>query len=79
MSDTLRTNAEAFNIAGRGVWVYLPNGDYTKASFARQLERENAALRSLLREAILDHVDPYDLPEGDHFIARAKAALGDTQ
>lgn len=40
-----------------------------------RLERENAVLRSLLREAITEHVDPYQLPEGDHYIARVKAAL----
>lgn len=39
-------------------------------------QKENAALRSLLREAITEHVDPYDLPEGDQYIARAKAVLG---
>lgn len=42
-----------------------------------QLERENAALRSLLREAITDYVSPYDLPEGVGYIARVKAALGE--
>lgn len=41
--------------------------------------KENAVLRSLLRIAITDHVDPYDLPEGDHYIARVKAALGEGQ
>lgn len=44
-----------------------------------RLERENAALRSLLREAIRDHVDPYDLPESDDYIARVKTALGEGQ
>ncbi len=43
----------------------------------QQLETENAALRSLLREAIREHVDPYDLPEGDAYIARVEAALGE--
>lgn len=42
----------------------------------QQLETENAELRSLLREAITEHVDPYDLPEGDDYIARVRAALG---
>ena len=41
-----------------------------------QLKDENATLRSLLRGAITEHVDPYDLPEGDHYIARAKTVLG---
>lgn len=45
----------------------------------QQLERENAVLRSLLREAIREHVDPYDLPEGDHYIARVEAALGEAK
>lgn len=44
-----------------------------------ELERENAALRSLLREAIREHVDPYDLPEGDAYIARVEAALGEAK
>ena len=43
------------------------------------LERENAALRSLLREAITDYVSPYDLPEGADYIERAKAALGEAK
>jgi hypothetical protein len=42
-------------------------------------QKENAALRSLLREAIRDHVDPYDLPESDDYIARVKTALGEGQ
>lgn len=44
-----------------------------------QLEHENAVLRSLLREAIREHVDPYDLPEGDAYIARVETALGETK
>lgn len=44
-----------------------------------QLERENAVLRSLLREAIQEHVDPYNLPEGDAYIARVKTALGEAK
>lgn len=42
-----------------------------------QLERENAALRSLVREAMTDHVDFYDLDKAEDFIARARAALGE--
>ena len=66
MSDTPRTDALAQEWDGnvKNLWLEL-----------RELERENAALRSLLREAIREHVDPYDLPEGDHYIARVKAAL----
>ena len=44
----------------------------------RQVRAENAALRSLLREAITDHVSPYDLPESEDYIARVKTALGET-
>ena len=54
---------------------FVPDGVWVK--HARGLERENAALRSLLREAIREHVDPYDLPEGDDYIARVKIALGE--
>lgn len=42
-----------------------------------ELERENAELRSLLNEAITDHVGRYDLPESEDFIERVKAALGE--
>lgn len=42
-------------------------------------QKENKVLRSLLREAITEHVDPYDLPEGDDYIARVKTALGEGQ
>lgn len=42
-------------------------------------QKENRVLRSLLREAIREHVDPYDLPEGDDYIARVKTALGEGQ
>lgn len=39
-------------------------------------DAELAALRSFLREAITDHVSPYDLPESEDYIARVRAALG---
>lgn len=44
-----------------------------------ELERENAALRSLLREAITDYVDPYDLPETEDYVLRVKAALAEAK
>ena len=39
-----------------------------------RLEVENAALSSLLREAV-ELIDPYDLPEGSAVVERVKAAL----
>ena len=42
------------------------------------LERENAALRSLLREA-LDCIDQYDYEEAFDMVQRIKAALRETQ
>jgi hypothetical protein len=74
VSDTPRTDGRAYThprIDGELMYVL--------ADFARELERENAALRSLLREAIREHVDPYDLPEGDAYIARVEAALGEAK
>lgn len=77
MSDTPRTDAEAGVLDEDGYWLPRETGFYVDADFARQLERENAALRSLLREAITDHVSEYDLPESEDYIARVKAALGE--
>ena len=51
----------------------------TQTARITELERENAVLRSLLREAIQEHVDPYNLPEGDAYIARVKTALGEAK
>lgn len=50
-----------------------------EGALSEQLERENAALRSLLREAITDYVDPYDLPETEDYVLRIKAALGEAK
>ena len=44
-----------------------------------ELERENAALRSLLREAITDHIGPYDLTTSEYYIERVKTALGEAK
>jgi hypothetical protein len=51
MSDTPRSDEESFSIDRLGVWRYAPDGGYTKASFSRRLERENAALREENRKA----------------------------
>lgn len=90
MSDTPRTDAAVRGVNGTcvsfgGLMRRLPPQEFVKPDFARELERENAALRSLLREAITEHVDPYDLPERDErlraasYIARVKIALGEDQ
>jgi hypothetical protein len=55
----------------------LPDPGLWVVKHIERLERENAALRTLLREAITDHVGPYDLPESEDYIARVKAALGE--
>ena len=52
-------------------------GGYVERKVSEQLERENATLRSLLREAITEHVSEYDLPESEDYIARVKTAMGE--
>lgn len=47
------------------------------ADMIESFETENAELRSLLNEAITDHVGRYDLPESEDFIERVKTALGE--
>lgn len=56
-------------------WQWVKANPDAAARRIRELERENAALRSLLREAITDYVDPYDLPEIEDYVLRVKAAL----
>ena len=80
MSDTPRTDAEVFAVDVAFVshdGLASEPKNVIEPEFARQLERDNTALRSLLREAITDHVSPYDLPESEDYIARAKTALGE--
>ena len=60
-------------------WQWVEENPQTALFLMLELHRDNAALRSLLREAIREHVDPYDLPEGDDYIARVKTALGEGQ
>ena len=52
-------------------------GQQNRIYHCQDLETELAALRSLLREAITEHVSEYDLPESADYIARAKTALGE--
>lgn len=61
MSDTPKTDAMMTALLWRTGETLVADVEF--ADFARELERDNAALRSLLREAITDHVSPYDLPE----------------
>ena len=56
---------------------WATNSEEMIADMLEDLRLENAALRSLLREAITDHVSPYDLPESEDYIARVKTALGE--
>ena len=49
MSDTPRTDAEAGYDDASGCWKYREDGPYVDADFARQLERENAALREKMK------------------------------
>lgn len=79
MSNTPRTDAAVFTVDVAFVshdGLASEPKNVVEPDFARLLERENAVLRSLLREAILDHVRPYDLPETEDYIARVKTALG---
>ncbi len=51
-TETPRTNAVAFDPEEwDGRWEIKPDGYLVKADFARELERENAALRNLLSQA----------------------------
>ena len=80
MSDTPRTDAEVFAVDVAFVshdGLASEPKNVIEPEFARQLERENAALRSLVREAMTDHVDFYDLDKAEDYIARAKTALGE--
>ena len=54
MSDTPRTDKQAGYPDGSGCWKYTELGLYVDADFARQLERENARLRSELEAKMED-------------------------
>ena len=58
MSDTPRTDEQAGYPDGSGCWKYTELGLYVDADFARQLERENARLRSELEAAMEDGYSP---------------------
>jgi len=47
MSDTPRTDSQLLTVKDCSYVAPHPTGEYVHANFARQLERENAALRSL--------------------------------
>jgi hypothetical protein len=63
MSDTPRTHSQLLTVKYSSYAAPHPAGEYVHADFARQLERDNAELRKLLREAITS-------------LARYRAALG---
>ena len=52
MSDTPRTDAEAGYADGSGCWKRRDDGSEVPADFARNLERELAAARAELAEAL---------------------------
>ena len=58
MSDTPRTDEQAGYPDGSGCWKYTELGLYVDADFARQLERENARLRSELEAKMEDGYSP---------------------
>ena len=58
MSDTPRTDEQAGYPDGSGRWKYTELGLYVDADFARQLERENARLRSELEAKMEDGYSP---------------------
>ena len=60
-------------------WQWVEEHPVRALDLMLKLHRENAALRSLLREAITDYVDPYDLPETEDYVLRVKAALGEAK
>lgn len=51
MSDTLRTDAQLLTVKDCSYVAPHPQGDYVLANFARELERENAALREAFAKA----------------------------
>ena len=54
-TDTPRTDAESVNLwwdIDAQTMVGLDEGDYVPADFARELERENAALRDALADCV---------------------------
>lgn len=64
MNDTPRTDSQLLTVKDCSYVAPHPTGEYVHADFARQLERDNAELRKLLREAITS-------------LARYRAALGE--
>ena len=82
MSDTPRTDAAARHVsvdrAGCIMLWHSVTGGYVERKVSEQLERENAALRTLLREA-LDCIDQYDYEEAFDLVHRIKDALGHSQ
>ena len=58
MSDTPRTDEQAGYQDGSGCWKYTELGLYVDADFARQLELENARLRSELEAKMEDGYSP---------------------
>ena len=60
MSDTPRTDQEAFYADCEGTRYYCPQmGNCVSSDFARELERENANLRDAL-EKLLSVAEPMD-------------------
>ena len=51
MSDTPRTDSQLLTVKDCSYVAPHPTGEYVRADFARQLERENAALRKTLADA----------------------------
>ena len=58
MSDTPLTDKQAGYPDGSGCWKYTELGLYVDADFARQLELENARLRSELEAKMEDGYSP---------------------
>ena len=80
MSDTPRTDAMMTALLWRTGETLIADVEF--ADFARELERENATLRSLLREAVTDYEHlggTCDGVESEDYIARVKAALGEAK
>ena len=82
MSDTPRTEAACYTFHSEDVTGCSGYDEYVPASLSRELERENATLRSLLREAVTDYEHlggTCDGVESEDYIARVKAALGEAK
>ena len=76
MSDTPRTDSQLLTVKDCSYVAPHPTGEYVYAEFARQLERENAALRSIA-SAMAAEMEQHGGDQAFESLARYRAALGE--